>query len=132
MAMTTKTRISAAALKRRMKRFYELLNRREFQSCYELIDPRVRAKASSVTLLQYQNSLARFLERMGSVEVTDTRFELHLDEPSTLYEGRDFAIGKTSWRDAGGVEREFAERWVHEGGKWYTRSTGFLLPTDAQ
>lgn len=117
-------------MKRRIKRFYDLLNQRKFQSCYELIDPRVRAKPSSVTLLQYQNSLARFLDRIGAVAVTDIHFDLHLDEPSALNEGRDFAIGKTRWRDSAGVEREFIERWVHEDGKWYTRSTGFLIPSD--
>lgn len=130
MAMTTKTRTSTASLKRRIKRFYELLNRREFQSCYELIDPRVRAKPSSVTLLQYQSSLTKFLDVAGVVEIDDIRLNLHLDEASTLYEGRDFALGKTSWRDSTGANREFAERWVYEDGKWYTRSTGLLLPSN--
>lgn len=129
MAMTTKTRTSTAALKRRIKRFYDLLNQREFQRCYEMIDPRIRSKASSATLLQYQNSLSVFLDRIGSVMVRDVSFDLHLDEPSALYEGRDFAVGKTSWRDSLGVEREFVERWVQEDGRWYTRSTGFLIPS---
>jgi hypothetical protein len=128
MAMRTKTASPQAVLKRRIKRFYALLNTGDFQRCFEMIDPRIRAKPSSVTLLQYENSLRDFLQAVKSVEVQSVSVELHLNEPSRLYEDRDFAVGTTRWNDARGNVQQFAERWVREGRTWYTRSTGLLNP----
>ena len=38
------------------------------------------------------------------VKVLEISLILHLNEPSTLYEGRDFAIGKTTWMDVDDAE----------------------------
>ena len=129
--MTTKTASSQTGLKKRIRRFYSLLNSGDFDRCYEMIDPRVRAKSASVTLLQYENSLRAFLKAVKAVEVLSMEIELHVGEPSKLYEDRDFAVGDTRWIDSRGVENTFTERWVREGRTWYTRSTGFLLPAPA-
>ena len=84
--------------------------------------------SSSVTLFQYENALREFLDQFGVVKVVEINLELHLNETSKLYDGRDFAIGKTCWADEAGNHHVFSERWVFEGRKWYTRSTGFLIP----
>ena len=132
--MTTKTNIrkttenKQSSLKRRIRHFYDLLNQREFERCCQMIDPRVREKSSSVTLLQYENALAEFLGNFGSVEIVEITIDLHLAEPSKLYEGRDFALGKTAWTDEQGTTHFFSERWVFEGRSWFTRSTGFVVP----
>ncbi|MCI0359752.1 MAG: hypothetical protein L0211_14845 [Planctomycetaceae bacterium] len=93
-----------------------------------MIDPRVRAKPSSVTLLQYENSLRDFLDSVGAVSIVKTDVQLHLDEPSKLYEDRDFATGETVWQDEDGNSHVFQERWVRDGRSWFTRSTGLLAP----
>lgn len=93
-----------------------------------MIDPRIRLKPSSVTLFQYENALREFLDCVGSVNLIEIKMQLHLNEPSELYEGRDFAIGKTSWVSAAGERDVFLERWVWDARAWYTRSTGFVVP----
>jgi hypothetical protein len=128
MAMTNRIEAGQASLKRRIRQFYGLLNRGAFERCRRMIDPRVRLRPSSVTLHQYENALRQFLDQFGSIEVLEIEVRLHLDEPSELYEGRDFAVGKTTWEDRAGKRRVFAERWVREGRSWYTRSTGLLAP----
>jgi hypothetical protein len=126
MSTTTDTRQSA--LKRRIRHFYDLLNDRDFGQCHKMIDPRVRAKSSSVTVFQYQNALSDFIVRCGPIEILNISISLHLNEPSKLYEGRDFAVGETTWEDETGERHVFAERWVRQGRVWYTRSTGFVTP----
>jgi len=91
-----------------------------------MIDPRVRHKPESVTLLQYSNSVAEFLDRVGSLSLVDLDLDVHLHERNILYENRDFALGKSVFDDARGQRRVFSERWVREGRSWYTRSTGFV------
>jgi hypothetical protein len=93
-----------------------------------MIDPRVRQKPASVTLFQYQNALREFLDEVGPVKIVDISVSVHRDEPSALYEDRDFALGRTVWEDGSQQQRVFSERWVREGRSWYTRSTGFVVP----
>lgn len=119
------------ALRKRIALFYAALKRGEFARCHEMIDPRVRAKPSSVTLLQYENSLREFLAAVGEVSVSKTVLELHLGEPNKSYEDRDFAVGQTTWTDGKDDAHVFLERWVREGRTWYTRSTGLLAPVPA-
>jgi len=127
MAMKTKKETTQSSLKRRIRHFYDLLNRRDFARCHQMIDPRVRLKPSSVTLFQYENALSEFLEQVGSISVLEISIDLHLNEPSVLYEKRDFAVGRTTWLDDAGEQHVFSERWVREGRGWYTRSTGFVV-----
>ena len=96
-----------------------------------MIDPQVRDASGSVTLYQYGNSLHEFMDRFGPLMVRAIQLSLHLDEPNRLYQGRDFAVGKTTLSDALGDRHAFLERWVREGRAWYTRSTGFVTPLQA-
>jgi hypothetical protein len=126
--MTKDTENPQASLRRRIRQFYRQLNQRAFDRCYRMIDPRVLLKPSSVTLYQYESALAQFLDRFGSVKVLEMDLDLHLGEPSALYEGRGFALGKTTWADEAGEQHVFSERWVWDERAWYTRSTGFVTP----
>ena len=126
--MKTKLQTSQASLNRRIKQFYNLLNHRDFERCHEMIDPRVRLKSSSVTLLQYMTAGGEFLDHFGRCEIVELHIDLHLRERSALYDDRDFAIGKTVWKDERGQGHAFSERWVRDGRAWYTRSTGFVAP----
>jgi hypothetical protein len=128
MAMSTRTENRHVSLKRRIQQFYNRLNQGDFSRCRLMIDPRAQLKRDAVTQLQYENSLRQFLDHFGSVKVLEIRIDLHLNEPSRLYEGRDFAVGKTTWEDQAGGQHVFSERWVRDGRVWYTRSTGFMTP----
>jgi hypothetical protein len=126
--MTTTAKNRLTAVKRRLQHFYGLLNEGAFARCFAMIDPRVRDNSASVTLYQYENSLRQFLTRFGPVRILEIHLDLHLDEPSKLYEGRDFAIGRTAWENSVGGQHIFSERWVREGRSWFTRSTGLIVP----
>ena len=132
MAMTTKIVNKQSSLKRRIRQFYNLLNQGDFERCHQMIDPRVRHKPSSVTLFQYENALRQFLDTIGRVKILEVGVDLHLNEPSELSEGRNFAVGKTTWANQPGAQHVFLERWVWENRFWYTRSTGFVTPTTAK
>jgi|SRR6516225_5489163 len=93
-----------------------------------MIDPVVRDNPASVTLLQYVTALKNFLVVVGKIRIQQIDMELHLDEPSKLYDDRDFAVGQSVWLDQAGVENVFQERWVKQGKSWFTRSTGFVVP----
>ena len=93
-----------------------------------MIDPQARDKTGSVTLFEYQNALLQFMYRFGPLSVLETSVILHLNETNKLYEGRDFAVGKTSYSTKSGEQRIFSERWVRQGQTWYTRCTGFVAP----
>ena len=125
--MTTNTR-QENALKRKISAFYGLLNRKELEPCFRMIDPTVRHDSGSVTLLQYADSLSRFLNHFGEVRIRRIDVQLHLGESNKLYRNRDFAVGQTVWEDQTGEEHTFQERWVRDGKTWYTRSTGFVTP----
>lgn len=129
--MAMKSEREAKSLDRRIRQFYKLLNERDFQRCHEMIDPRVRHRPESVTLLQYLNAAAEFVEHCGNLTVVDLKVELHLQEPNVLYEGRAFAVGKTVCEDTRHQRHAFAERWVRDGRSWYTRSTGFVIPDES-
>ena len=126
--MTTKAEKQQPALERRVRSFYDAVNRQDVARCYQMIDPRVRDAPASVTLFQYGNALNQFMDRFGPLHFVESRLMLHLSEPNQLYEGRDFAVGKTVLADKAGERHVFLERWVREGRAWYTRSTGFIVP----
>ena len=124
--MSTKLATKQSSCRRRIRQFYDLLNEHDFKRCFQMIDPRIRRMPTSVTFFQYQNALMQFLDVHGSITVQEMEIKLHVGEPSTLYEGRDFALGKTTWLNDEGEQHIFLERWVREGRSWYTRSTGFV------
>jgi hypothetical protein len=132
MAMTTKFAIKESSLKRRIRQFYDLLNQRDFKRCFQLIDPRIRRMPTSVTFFQYGNALSQFLDSHGSITIQEVEIKLHLGESSTLYEDRDFALGKVTWLNETKEPQVFLERWVREGRSWYTRSTGFVAPASPE
>jgi hypothetical protein len=119
-----------ATLRKRVLRFYEHLNQREFIKCYPFLDPCLRDSPASVTSYQYVSSLERFLNWCGVVKVLRVDpIRLHLGEPSRQYGDRDFAAVEVVWEDQTGQSHTFQERWVRDHhGKWYTRSTGLVTP----
>jgi hypothetical protein len=90
--MSTRTDTKESALQRKIRRFYDLLNEHDFAQCHKMIDPRVRAKSSSVTLFQYQSALSQFVGRFGPIEILDIGITLHLNEPNDGSEKVAFGI----------------------------------------
>lgn len=119
----------ASPAEQRIRQFYELLNRGRFSQCFKMIDLHIRRSSHSVTRHQYEQSLRAFLAYYGKVVVRKVEVELHLGEPNKLYDGRDFAVGQTTWEDETGEQHVSQERWVRQGRTWYTRSTGFVAPS---
>jgi hypothetical protein len=126
---TAETRL-AASLRRRIRQFYEHLNGGEFEKCYQMLDPTLRAIPSSVTRYQYVSSLERFRQWCGAVTICAIDpLQLHLNEQTRQYGNRDFALVGVIWEDQADQRRTFKERWVRgERGRWYTRSTGLVTP----
>ena len=65
------------SLKRRIKQFYDLLNRRDFTRCHHMIDPRLRSNPRAVTRFQYETSLREFVDRVDSVTVLSIDIEVY-------------------------------------------------------
>src|SRR5438105_896503 len=107
MAMTNRSVSQQASVKRRIRHFYSLLNQGDFRRCYELIDPQVRVQPRSITFFQYETASRQFVEHFGPVTIVDISVVLHVNEPSELYKGRDFVVGKTTWNDEAGERHVF-------------------------
>ena len=124
---TAETRL-AASLQRSIRQFYDHFNRGEFEKCYQMVDPTLRATPSSVTCYQYLASLERFRQWCGAITLCAIEpVQLHLNEQTRQYGNRDFALVDVIWEDQEGQHRTFKERWVRGGrGRWYTRSTGLV------
>jgi hypothetical protein len=118
----------ASALQRRIHRFYDHLNRRDFKWCYLAIDPYLRESPTSVTSYQYMESLNRFLNPHGMVRIVAIETtSLYLNESNRLYNDRDFATALVAWEEDHGEAHEFRERWVrYRRGWWYSRCTGLI------
>jgi hypothetical protein len=125
---TSTTRNQTSAVERRARQFYQHLNAHEFGKCFAMIDPIIRGSSTSVTAYQYENALRQFVAFYHRIDLLSVTLEVHLDEPSNLFGNRDFAVGQTCWTDKNGDEHVFQERWVRDGQRWYTRSTGFVTP----
>jgi len=120
----------ASTLRKKVRQFYEYLNRGELEWCYHALDPCLRATPSAVTQYQYACSLKRFLDEYGRIHVVQIDpIQLHLNEPNRLYNNRDFAMVEVIWEDRLAQRHSFKERWVRDRrGRWYTRSTGLVTP----
>jgi hypothetical protein len=130
--MKTKTDSQVLRVELRIRQFYRLLSDGKFAQCYRMIDPVIRHSPASVTLYQYQNSLAAFLEYYGKVSIEEVLIVPHIDEPNKRFQDRDFAVGTATWADGQGEQHTFQERWVRVGRLWYTVSTGFVTPGETQ
>src|SRR5579872_5614587 len=91
-----------ATVERRIRQFNDHLNAGRFTRCYRMIDPLVRQSPTAVTLYQYLQSLQAFRDHFGQVVVQQVEMQLHLDEPNKRFQDRDFAVGKTTWKDQHG------------------------------
>ena len=130
--MTMQTINQASLVEQTIRQFYDLLNAGLFARCYRMIDPSIRADPTSVTLPRYEESLSAFQACVGKVRVCQVEIDLHIGEPSKLYDNHDFAVGKTTWEDERAEQHVHQERYVCRGQSRYTRSTGLVAPSQTR
>ena len=118
-----------AALRARVRGMIRDLNAGRWEDCWETIDPKLRAKGTP-EVKSYAGQLEAFRDAYGRINPWHTRISLHLDAPANKRDPRPFAYVYIVWKDAANEFHLFRERWVKDGGKWYTRVTG-LVPASA-
>lgn len=62
-------------------------------------------------LQTYNHILSSFGHAIGKIEVVSVVMDVHLEEKKSLYNGRDYAVGKTECNTAQG-KKIFNEEWV--------------------
>ncbi len=120
----------AVALRRRIRKFYRLLNQGEYEKYFLMVDPVLRQDPASITLFRYVASLKGFHKWSGGVSIIEIGLpRLHIKQPNRLYDNRDFARTEITWENKQGEQHTFKERWVRDRrGWWFTRNTGFVSP----
>lgn len=116
------------ALRKRVRQLYEWYNERAWDKCFSLVDPKLRAQARCEKQA-YADSLGRFMEFHGKVQPWHLRINLHLDASSNKQDPRPFAYVYLVWQDEACAFHMFRERWVEDGGRWFTRVVGLVANT---
>lgn len=119
-----------ATLRRRINDFYRRFNREDWRECFSRVDPRLR-QTGKVVESQYSSSLAAFRQSYGDVDIWHTRVNLYLDAKNNKHDERPFAYVYIFWQDAHKAFHVFRERWVLDGGRWYTRVVGLVTHQQA-
>ncbi|MBI3465464.1 MAG: hypothetical protein HY000_20770 [Planctomycetes bacterium] len=114
-------------LRDRIKKFYVLLNEQNWESCFKLIDPKLR-DAGKVAFDSYAATLSAFFGAFGPLEdVSVSDLKLYSDVKSKLYGDRDFAYGCVVCKDREHHPQRLEERWVKAtDGRWYTLMVGLV------
>jgi hypothetical protein len=114
-----------AALKGRIRRFYQHFNRQDWARCYASLDPQLR-EGEKVPFAPYAQSLSEFVSVYGAIDIWHIDLSLHLDVAGNKRDPRPFAYVYIFWQDQRHAFHLFRERWVREDGKWYTRVAGLV------
>jgi hypothetical protein len=113
-----------AKVQRRIRRFYNLFAQRQFDKCYEMLDPQLRRETVDQT--KYIRSLESFFKSFGPISVIDVA---DVDVRSLTNSGHDhFAYAITIWRDKQHERHLLKERWVKSGRQWFSRRAGLVVP----
>lgn len=112
------------SLNRRIRNFYRDFNNKNWQACFDRLDPKLRE--GSVDHDAYVESLASFFDKYGPIEVESLELKLYLDVKNNKHDDRPFAYGVLQWQDKDGRSHVLRERWVKYGEKWYTRMVGLV------
>jgi hypothetical protein len=124
-----KVKSERTALRRRVFARIRRLNAGQWERCYEMIDPRMRAKGTPQATA-HAKQLQAFRAAYGGVHPWHTRISLHLDGSANKNDPRPFAYVYVVWQDAAKGFHLFRERWVKDDRQWYTRVAG-LVPAKA-
>jgi hypothetical protein len=114
-----------AALRKRVRQMHAALNRGQWERCFALLDPKLR-DAGRVESRMYVENLSEFKNAYGSIHPWYTRVSVHLDASKNQRDRRPFAYVYVIWQDASSAFHMFKERWVKDGGQWYSRVVGLI------
>jgi hypothetical protein len=104
---------------------YAWFNRALWEKCFSLLDPKLVQQAN-VQLSSYADRMVAFQQAYGSIQPWHTRISLHLEASSTRRDPRPFAYVYVVWQDDRHEFHMFRERWVKDGGRWFTRVVGLV------
>jgi hypothetical protein len=113
------------SLRRRIRNLYRRFNLEDWAHCYQLLDPRLREK-NRIDPAIYAESLRAFRGSYGKVDIWHIRLSLHARQVENKNDGRPFAYAYIFWQDDRKALHVFRERWVLDGGRWYTRVVGLV------
>jgi hypothetical protein len=113
------------SLRRRIRNLYRRYNEQDWDSCYQILDPRLREE-NRIDPAVYAESLAAFSSTYGNVDIWHIRLSLHARPGENKNDGRPFAYAYVFWQDDRKALHVFRERWVLDGGRWYTRVVGLV------
>lgn len=113
------------SLRNRVRQFYRRFNNADWDGCFALIDPKLR-REDKVHLDTYSEQMQTFKGAYGQVKPWSTRINLHLEGAPKQRDKRPFAYVYVVWQDERHGFHMFRERWIRDGGKWYTRVVGLV------
>ncbi len=114
-----------AALRRRVKRFFNRFNKADWQGCYDMVDPSL-IQQGKVQLDAYSGLMSRFQDVYGSITISWTRLSLHPEGAPKQGDPRPFAYVYILWQDETHEFHMFRERWIKDHGQWFTRVVGLV------
>jgi hypothetical protein len=118
-----------AALRRRVLARIRALNAGDTDVAFEMIDPKLRAKGTPQSATHAEKLLA-FRAVYGEIEPWHVRINFYPDGTTNKHDPRPFAYVYLVWKDAAKEFHLFRDRWVKDGGQWFTRVVG-LVPAKA-
>src|SRR5690242_10717374 len=100
-----------ATLRRRVLAMIRAFNAANWNGCFDLIDPKLRAEGVP-QFNRYAEQLAEFHAAYGHITPWHVRLSLHLDTSKNKQDPRPFAFVYVVWKDARSEFHIFRERWV--------------------
>lgn len=113
------------AVRRRVRQMCEWFNREQWDKCFLLIDPNLRAKGR-VAFDDYVAKLAAFKRSYGEIQPWHIKLSLRIDGTCNKLDSRPFAYVYVVWKDDHREFHLFRERWVKDADQWYTRVVGLV------
>jgi hypothetical protein len=112
-------------LRRRVRALYRAFNRADWARCFAFIDPKLR-DAGRVEPATHADAMGTFRQTFGDVRIWHIDISLSEDAQSNKIDGRPFAYVYVFWQDDRSGFHVFRERWIVDGGQWYTRVVGLV------
>lgn len=112
-------------LRGRIRRFYRHFDEKDWEACYNLLDPKLRS--GKVNYTTYAKSLSEFFCHYGPIKIVAIpKLTVYADVRDNKHDDRDFAYGLVVWQDKSNQHHLLRERWVRSGENWFTRMAGLV------
>jgi hypothetical protein len=112
-----------ASLIQRVRYFYKYFNERDWAKCRRYVDPKLQVKVAAG---DYGRTMDAFFSAHGPLrQLTVVSMNLY-PAGSARTDDREFAYVVLSWKARGNALHHFRERWIKDGGRWFTRVVGLV------